>query len=118
MPRSVADHVAEPRHAASLVGASLVGQAAGGERLLVRIGLWTDAEGRVVCARYRASTCATLIAYAEVACALLEAGVTPRDLTPDALREQVPGVHPGHRGRADLVSAAVRRARREEGSAQ
>ena len=72
--RTVAEHVSDPRHAAAaLEGAAAVGQAAGPRRLLVRLGVWREG-GRIARARYRVSACASLIAYAEVACALLEAG--------------------------------------------
>lgn len=107
MPRSVSDHVSDPRHAAPLDGAELVGAASGGDRLLVRIGLWRDAGGRVTRARYRATTCASLIAYAEAACALLEAGAPPSGVTAGALRAAVLGVHPVHLDRADVVAAAL-----------
>jgi hypothetical protein len=117
MPRSVSDLVSDPRHTAALDGADAVGEAAGGNRLVVRIGLWREG-GRVVRARSRASTCATLIAFAEVACGLLEAGAPPEAVSPGALRAHVPAVHPGHRDRADLVAAAARSAltRSEPGS--
>ena len=41
---------------------------------MIVVGLWTEGE-RVVRARFRATSCASLIAYAEVACAALEAGM-------------------------------------------
>lgn len=106
--RSVADHVADPRRAGPLDGGA-VGEAAGGNRLLVRVGLWWR-DGRVVRARWRATTCAALIAYAEVACALLEEGVAPERLDAEVLRARLPGVHPGQQDRAALVAAAVRAA--------
>ncbi len=106
--RTVAEHVGDPRHAAqALDGASAVGEASGSLRLLVRLGVWREG-GRVARARYRASTCASLIAYAEVACALLEAGVPPAEVDASRLRTEVPGVHLVHHDRADLVAAAVR----------
>jgi NifU-like protein involved in Fe-S cluster formation len=106
VPRSVADRLAALRHAGSLDGAD-VGEAAGGERLVVRVGLWRDG-GRVARARFRATTCASLLAYAEAACELLEAGADPGALGSEALRAAVAGVHPGHYDRAALVVAAVR----------
>lgn len=106
--RTVAEHVADPRYAAAaLDGAAAVGEATGRRRLLVRLGVWRR-DGRIARARYRASTCASLIAYAEVACALLEAGTPPAGLDADRLRAEVPGVHPVHHDRAELVAAAVR----------
>lgn len=106
--RTVAELVGEPRHAArALDGASAVGEAAGGLRLVVRLGAWREGR-RVARVRYRASTCASLIAYAEVACALLEAGVPPAAVDAPRLRAEVAGVHPVHHDRADLVAAAVR----------
>ena len=110
MPRTVSDHVSDPRHAGPLDGASVAGSAAGGNRRLVQIGLWLDGRGRVVRARYRATSCASLIAFAEAACALLEGGGDPVRLDADALRGAVAGVHPSHLDRANLVLAAVRRA--------
>jgi hypothetical protein len=115
MLRTVADHVADPRYAAALYGAERVGQAAGGERLIVRIGVWTE-RGRVVRARYRATTCASLIAYAETACALLEAGAPPESVNAKTLRGCVAGVHPGHLDRAELVAAAIRAVAARRGS--
>ncbi len=109
--RTVSQHVSDPRHgAATLDGAAAVGEAAAGpQRLLVRLGVWRLG-GQVSRARYRASTCASLIAYAEAACALLEDGTPPSELHAARLREEVAGVHPVHHDRADLVAAAVRAA--------
>jgi hypothetical protein len=116
VPLLVGDALHAPRFAAPLDGA-VVGEAAGGERLMVRIGLWLAGE-RVVRARYRATTCAALIAYAEAACAALEAGADPARLDADALRAAVAGIHPVHVDRARLVAAAVHAAhRRSEGAA-
>lgn len=107
MTRTVADLVADPRHAGPLEGAGRQGQAEGGERLVVRVGLWLDARGAVARARYRATTCASLIAYAEACCELLEAGQTPATLGPGRLRAAVAGVHPIHHDRAELVARAL-----------
>jgi hypothetical protein len=108
LPR-VADLVADPRHAGSLDGA-FVGEA-GEERMLVRVGLWI-AERRVLRARYRATTCAALIAYCEAACAALERGLAPGTFDDAALRRSVAGVHPVHHDRAALVVRAVHAAHR------
>ncbi len=105
---TVADRLADLRRAGALDGAA-VGEASGGERLLVRVGLWREG-GRVVRARYRATTCASLLAYAEAACELLEGGVAPAALDAGAVRAAVAGVHPVHYDRAALVAAAVRAA--------
>jgi hypothetical protein len=102
--RTVAQCVDVPAHSGSLTGAERVGEAAAGGRI-VHIGVWSRGGG--VRARFRATTCASLIAYAEVACAAIEAGA-PADAA--ALRSLVLGVHPLHRDRADLVAAAVRAA--------
>ena len=110
MTPNVADCLAEPVHAGALDGADAVGEASGGDRLRVRIGLWLDGD-RVAQARFRATTCASLIAYSEVACRLLEAGAPPGRVDAAALRGGVAGVHPVHRDRADLVAAALRAAR-------
>ena len=72
---------------------------------MVRLGVFAD--GR---ARFRASACASLIAYAEVACEALEAGVPAARLDAPALRARVAGVHPAHLERAALVAAAIRAA--------
>ena len=110
MARTVSEHVADPRHAtATLDGTAAVGEATGALRLLVRLGVWRRND-RVERARYRASACASLIAYAEVACALLEAGTAPVEVHAVRLRAELPGVHPVHHDRADLVAAAVRAA--------
>lgn len=71
----------------------------------MQIGVFAD--GR---ARFRATTCAALIAYAEVACEALEHGVSPAALDAGALRSRVTGVHPEHVERAAIVAAAVRAA--------
>lgn len=102
---TVGDCLADPAHAGSLDGAERVGQAALDGRV-VHVGVWAR-DGAAVRARFRATSCASLIAYAEVACRALEAGV-PVDAT--LLRASVRGVHPSHRQRADLVAAAVRAA--------
>jgi hypothetical protein len=99
--RTVAECVEAPAHAGGLDGAAHVGEAARDGRI-VRVGLFTD--GR---ARFLASTCASLIAYAEVACEALEAGVPPRALDAAALQDRLTGVHPGHLERAALVAAAL-----------
>ncbi len=108
--RTVADHLSDPRHAGSLEGAALAGVATSPPRLMVRLGLWLGPDGRVSRARYRATTCASLIAYAEAACALAEAGEDPARLDARRLRRAVAGVHPAHHDRADLVALAVSRA--------
>lgn len=106
--RTVSQIVGAPAHAGPLEGAERLGEAAGGARLLVRLGLWLEG-GRVARARFRATTCAALIAYADTACALLERGAPAE---PDAadLRARVAGVHPVHFDRAELVAAAIRAA--------
>jgi len=107
-PRTVAEHLAELRHGGPVDGADRVGQASGGERLLVQVGLWLDGAGRVARARYRSTTCASLIAYAEAGCALAEGGGHPP--SPERLRRAVRAVHPVHHDRADLVALAFARA--------
>ena len=102
--RSVAECVERPGHAGDLTGAASIGEASLAGRV-VRIGLFPD--GR---ARFRATTCASLIAYAEVACQAIEAGVLPARLDADALRALVTGVHPAHLERAALVAEAIRAA--------
>lgn len=108
MRRTVSELVGSAVHAGDLTGADAVGEATGGTRLVVRIGLWI-ADGRIVQARFRATTCASLIAYAEVACTFLEAGTHPVALDAGLLRGAVEGVHPVHLDRASLVAAAVPR---------
>ncbi len=110
MPPSVAEHVADPRHAGDLGGAPCLGEASSGDGLVVRLGVWRGGSGAVVRARFRATTCAALIAYAEAACRLAEDGALgPGDLAA-RIRAAVAGVHPAHRGRADLVALALARA--------
>jgi NifU-like protein involved in Fe-S cluster formation len=101
--RTVAECVDAPAHAGPLDGAR-VGEAEA-EGRIVRVGVWRS--GPRLRARFRASACASLIAYAEVACEALEAG-EPADAA--ALRARLRGVHPRHVDRADLVAAAVRAA--------
>jgi hypothetical protein len=109
MPPRAADLVHDPAHAGPLSGATAVGSAAAGDRE-VRVGLWLDAAGRIERARFRATTCASLIAYAEAACRLAEAAGSA-DLPADRLRAAVAGVHPAHLARADLVALALASAR-------
>ena len=106
--RRVADYLDAPGHAGRLDGAARLGEAAGDGRI-VRIGLFPDGS-----ARFRASSCASLIAYAEAACEAIEAGFAPGRLDAAALRSRVAGVHPMHRDRAALVAAAVADAFTEE----
>jgi hypothetical protein len=110
---TVADHIADLAHAGALDGADAVGEASAGRRLIVRIGLWLEGD-RVARARFRATTCASLIAYAEAACRLLESGEPPGRVDARALRARVAGVHPVHLVRADLVAAALRAAASRE----
>lgn len=108
-PRTVAEHLADLRHAGPLDGADRTGEASGGERLLVRVGFWLDGAGGVARARYRATSCAALIAYAEAACALAEESGAAA-LGFERLLRAVHGVHPVHQDRAALVALAVARA--------
>jgi len=110
VPRRLADLVYEPLHAGALEGAALLGEAAGGDRLLVRVGLWLDPDGRVQRARHRTSACAALIGYAEAACLLAEAGEPPGALRAGRLLAAVTGAHPLHRDRAELVARALAQA--------
>jgi hypothetical protein len=102
---TVAERVASPAHAGPLEGAERVGEARGEGGRVVRVGAFGD--GRV---RFRATTCASLIAYADAACEALEAGAPGRALDAAAVRALVPGVHPSHHERAALVATAVRAA--------
>jgi hypothetical protein len=110
VPLTVAEHLAQLRFAAPLHGADAAGEAVRGS-LVVQVGIWRDAGGTVVRARYRASTCAALIAYAEAACALVEQHGTGA-ITAARLRASVRGVHPIHDERAQLVAEAIARAAR------
>ncbi|HTT71199.1 MAG TPA: hypothetical protein VMG32_08235 [Anaeromyxobacteraceae bacterium] len=109
MPRTVAEHLADLRYVGRFEGAERLGEACGDERLKVQVGLWWDSDQGAVRARYRATTCAALIAYAEAACALAERW-GPQAVTAARLREAVRGVHPAHRDRAGLVALAFARA--------
>ena len=118
MPQSVADHVADPRHAGPLSGADGLGEASDGEGRLVRVGLWRGSHGAVVRARFVATTCPSLIAYAEAACRLAEeAALGGPGSIAERIRAAVAGVHPGHRHRAELVALALRRALASPGGA-
>ncbi len=83
------------------------GQATGSDRLIVRIGLWTGSDGRVRRARWQATTCATLVAYTELACELMKDGADPAHLDAIALQSALAGVHPRRRERAALVARAI-----------
>jgi len=109
-PRRLADLVHEPLHAGPVDGADLVGDAAGADRRVVRLGLWLDDLGRVRRARHRTTSCASLIGYAEAACSLAEAGEPLPAIDGDRLAGAVTGAHPLHRDRAFLVARALERA--------
>ncbi|MFL5270776.1 MAG: hypothetical protein ACJ79E_01730 [Anaeromyxobacteraceae bacterium] len=110
LARSVSDLVANACHAAPLDGATCRGEAGAEPRLLVHVGLWVAEDGRVARARYRATTCAALVAYAEAACTLLEERGPVAAVEPAHLRRAVKDAHPVHHDRADLVALAVARA--------
>jgi len=111
----VSELVEGARHGGPLTGASRVGEAATDGRI-VRVGVWRGPSGAVVRARFLASSCASLLAYAEAACRLAEADrLAPAGDLPALLRASVAGVHPAHLRRADLVAAALTRALALEG---
>lgn len=107
---SVATLFERPAHAGALEAATLRGRAVDGERRIVDLALWLDDSGRVTSARWKASTCVSLIACAERACQLLEGSVQPSALDRDRLLGEVSGLHPTHHLCADLVVEALRRA--------
>jgi hypothetical protein len=106
----VGDFVASPDHAGDIDAAPRRGEAVRTDRLIVRLGLWEDDRGVVTRARFKASTCASLIAFAELACELLEGGAAPGGIDAAFLLSRLEGVHPIHRDRADLVVEALRAA--------
>jgi hypothetical protein len=106
----VGDLVASPDHVGDVAAAPLRGQAVRSDRLIVRLGLWADERGVVTRARFKASTCASLIAFAELTCELLEGGVAPGGIDAGLLQSRLEGVHPMHRDRADVVVEALRAA--------
>ncbi len=112
--RTVADRVSRALHAGATEGADAVVEAVADGRM-VRFGLWAGASGRVRQARFRATTCAALIAYADLACELLESGQPPERIDSRMLREALPGVHPAHLDRAELVARALALAPRWRG---
>jgi hypothetical protein len=109
-PHRVAERVAELRYAGAVAGATVTGEASGGERLQVVVGLWLGGRGPTPRARYRCTTCAALIACADAACALVEAGVEPGAIDAARIRAAVEDLHPVHHDRADLVALALSRA--------
>jgi NifU-like protein involved in Fe-S cluster formation len=111
--QTVAQLIEHAAHAGDLAGADRVGEAEGGERLVVRIGIWLS-DGKIARARFRATTCASLIAYAEAACRLLEGAAAPPAIDADLLRRSVQGVNASHLDRATLVLAAVPREPRNQ----
>lgn len=104
---SVAELFDHPTHAGSLADASRSGRAGDDEQRVVELALWLDAEGRIERARWKATTCVGLIACAERACQLLEAGCPPAALDARRLAREVTGLHPNHRARAILVVRAL-----------
>lgn len=110
---SVAARVANPIHGGELSGAASCGQARGGTDLIVRIGLWWR-DGHIERARWKATTCPALMAYAELACERLESG---QRADAASLREHLQGVHPVHYPCADLVARAIDSALQSKGEA-
>ena len=105
-PRPESATAATASHEASLLhGATSTGEA-GRRQLSVRVGLWLDDSGWVRRARWRAVDDAPLREFAEVACALLEAGFDPLRLDGDSLRSAAAGKL-AQGDRADLVAAAI-----------
>jgi hypothetical protein len=107
MPASAGDLIAAASHGGELAGAAAVGRSADAEGRLVEIGLWP---GPVPRARFKATSCAGLLAFAELACRLVESGVPAERLDAAALRAGLTGLHPAHAGRANLVAQALSRA--------
>ena len=108
LPRRVSELIGDPAHRGQLDGATCVGEAELGG--IVRIGLWFDASGAIRRARFRATTCAALVAYAEAACALAEGEARARAPSAERIRAAVTGVHPAHHALADAVALAFTRA--------
>jgi hypothetical protein len=107
---SVAALFERPAHAGQLDGAALVGRAIDDELRVVDLALWLDRTSRVTRARWKATTCVGLIACAERACQLLEAGCPPAAIDGARLIREVTGLHPAHHRRATLVVQALQRA--------
>jgi hypothetical protein len=109
VPPRASELIDDPAHCGVFEGASVAGEA---ERAgIVRIALWLDAQGAVQRARFRATSCPALIAYAEAACRLAETTECGHQgPTADRIRAAVAGVHPIHRDRADAVALAFERA--------
>lgn len=107
---SIAELLGAPSRGGALDGADRLGEATGGARLVVRIALWLDGVGRIEQARFKATTCASLVASAEAACRLLEDGFDPATLDGAVLRAHLDGLHPIHEDRTDLVARALHRA--------
>lgn len=110
--RTVGDLVSHPVHAGDVREAPLRGQAARPDRLVVWLGMWPGAQGAPTRARFQATTCASLLAFAELTCELLEDGTAPDAIDAALLLGRLEGVHPQHRDRADLVVEALRAATR------
>jgi hypothetical protein len=108
--RTVADFASTPVHGGDLREAPIRGEASAPDRLVVWLGLWTDGRGAVTRARFKATSCVSLLAYAELTCELLEEGMLPASIDAAALHDRLEGVHPRHRTRADLVVEALRSA--------
>ncbi len=109
-PPSVAMLFDRPAHGGLHERTAHLGRACDDERRVVDLALWIDATGRVTRARFKATACVSLIACAERACQLLEAGCPPDALDAARLRGEVRGLHPLHDGRVTLVIQALRRA--------
>jgi NifU-like protein involved in Fe-S cluster formation len=91
--------------------------AAEGERIAIADGNWTRFSveamgGTLACVSFRASTCATLIAYCELIAELIP-GFAPEvaaEMTADELITALPGVPPQKHDRAVAAIAALRSA--------
>lgn len=99
--------IASADHGGDIAGAAAVGCSTDPEGRRVELALWPGTPPR---ARFMATSCAGLLAFAELACRLVEAGVPPARLDAAALRAGLTGLHPAHAERADLVAQALSRA--------
>ena len=108
-PETMAERLANLCHQGALHGSTVSAEASRAGRHFVQVGLWIDGE-RIRRARFMASDCEALNAYADLACQLIEAGVPIEAIDVRRLCRHLPGFDPVDETCAELVVEAFRSA--------
>jgi len=104
-------NAANPYYTGPLDNAPLRGQATKwDERLILQLGLWINSNGHITQARFKSTTCVTLVALAEMLCEWLEGRTLEEAATVDAqfLLRHVSGIPHWRANRANVVETALR----------